>query len=126
LIEKWGDSGNDALLTFSFRIPIFEATFLSHLRGTLLDLTDFDIVFGMDEDGGKSGGPVERRKVARLAVDEGGCWNEWTDDILWTPDIKLRQITGVQEITGNNVLSWTEGRAMTQGYMERRKRGMRK
>lgn len=74
-------------LAFSFRIPIFEATFLSHLRGTLLDLTDFDIVFAVDGNDGKSGGPVERRKAARLAVDGAARWNEWTDDIPWASDM---------------------------------------
>ncbi len=74
-------------LAFSFRNPIFEATFLSHLRGTLLDLTDFDIVFVVDGNDGKSGGAVERRKAARLAVDGAACRNEWTDDILWASDM---------------------------------------
>jgi len=50
-------------------------------------MTDFDIVFGMDGNAGKSGGSVERRKAARLAVDEAACWNEWTDDIIWASDI---------------------------------------
>jgi hypothetical protein len=71
-------------IALSFRIPILEATFLSHLRGALLDLRDFDIVSGVDGKSGTSGGPVERRKAARLAVDEAAGWNEWTSDILWT------------------------------------------
>ena len=74
-------------LVFSFRNPIFEATFLSHLRGTLLDLTDFDIVFAVDGSDGKSGGPVARRKVAKLAVDGAACRNEWTDGTLWASDM---------------------------------------
>lgn len=52
-----------------------------------MDLTDFDIVFVVDGNDGRSGGPVERRKTARLAVDEAGCWNEWKDGTPWASDM---------------------------------------